>query len=210
MSDWKIARRGGACSSCERVFDEDEPHVSKLFLREGEPLREDQCQECFAKDTEGEEIWWWRTRHRSGKKRGLQLDLEAIEALFLSLEGKTDPKVGELRYVLCLILMRKRRLKIDRIVRDAEGEAMIVRRPRRKEGLRVAVHEFSPERMDELRARLVRLFDGGEGDVEGPTGEPEATPEAPTEAATEAAPEDDPEPASEETPTAETPAPAPS
>ena len=49
MSDWKIARRGGACSGCEREFDEGEPHVSKLFLRGAEPVREDQCQECFAK-----------------------------------------------------------------------------------------------------------------------------------------------------------------
>ena len=34
----------------------------------------------MAKEENGEEIWWWRTRHRTDKKRGLQLDLEAIEA----------------------------------------------------------------------------------------------------------------------------------
>ncbi len=183
MSDWKIARRGRACSRCEREFDEDEPHVSKLLLRGDEPLREDHCQECFAEgqkgqqDPEDEEIWWWRTRNRSGKRRGLQLDLEAIGGLFLSLEGKTETSLEELRYVLCLILMRKRRLKVERIVRDARGEAMIVRRPRRKEGLRVAVHEFTPERMDELRARLVRLFDGDEADLA--TADPETETPAP-------------------------------
>jgi len=164
--NWHIGKRGGACARCERAFDEDEPHVSTLVLRADEPAREDVCQECFAaRPAEpAEEIWWWRTRHRVDKKRGLQLNLEAIEGLFLSLEGKTAVSVSELRYVLCLILMRKRRLKIDRIVRDKSGEAMIVRRPRRKEALRVSVHDFTPERMEDLRIRLVRIFDGGDGD----------------------------------------------
>lgn len=179
MVDWKIGRRGGLCSTCERAFDEDEPHVSTLALRAEELVREDLCQACFAARSgePSEQIWWWRTRHRTGKKRGLQLDLEAIEGLFLSLEGVTEPRVSELRYVLCLILMRKRRLKIERILRDRDGEAMRVRRPRRKESMRVAVHDFTPERMEDLRVRLVRLFDGDGGEAadlagdDSPTGE---------------------------------------
>jgi len=186
--NWHIGKRGGACARCERAFDEDEPHVSTLVLRSDEPVREDVCQECFAGRTEEPEteVWWWRTRHRVDKKRGLRLNLEAIEGLFLSLEGKEQANVSELRYVLCLILMRKRRLKIDRIVRDNKGEAMIVRRPRRKEALRVAVHDFTPERMEDLRVRLVRIFDGDEADVAAPGGEEPAA-EEPADRASEAA-----------------------
>ena len=195
MADWKIARKEGACRACGRSFDEGEAHLSLLVLRGDEPSREDLCQRCFetragegstqgtpdelveavgeqaaGADQAGDvELWWWRTRWRSEKKRGLALNLEAIEGLFLALEKRAAEAEGttlsELRYILCLVLMRKRRLKIVRIVRDREGEAMVVRRPRRKESLRVAVHDFTPERTEELRGKLVRLFDGDEADL---------------------------------------------
>jgi hypothetical protein len=59
--------------------------------------------------------------------------------------------------------MRKRRLKIERVERDADGEALIVTRPRRNEVYRVAVFDFSPETIDELRTRLQEVFEGSEG-----------------------------------------------
>lgn len=64
--------------------------------------------------------------------------------------------------MLCLVLMRKRRLKIERVERDADGEALIVSRPRRSELYRVAVFDFSPEKIDELRSRLQEVFEGAE------------------------------------------------
>jgi hypothetical protein len=67
-----------------------------------------------------------------------------------------------MRYVLCLILMRKRRLKLARVERGAEGEAMLVRRPRREESLRVFVFDFSPERLEELRHELLQVFEGAD------------------------------------------------
>ena len=135
------------------------------MIAEEEPQREDVCLECWGQRAASEQLFWWRTHHRVGKQRGLALNLEALEAFFLALEDKTDQTLRELRYILCLILMRKRRLKIVRILRSKEGEAMLVRRPRRKESLRVWVYDFSPERMEELRGKLVRIFDGDEGDL---------------------------------------------
>jgi len=179
LSDWKFGRRHGHCAACERAFAEDEAHVSALVIAEAEPQREDVCLECWGGRAASEQLFWWRTHHRVGKKRGLALNLEALEAFFLALEDKTDQTLRELRYILCLILMRKRRLKIVRILRAKEGEAMLVRRPRRKESLRVWVFDFSPERMEELRVKLVRIFDGDEGDLLATgQGEQELDPEA--------------------------------
>lgn len=169
MSTWTFRRRHGACSRCEREFEAGEPHFSALAV-EGEQLsRDDCCRACWRALGELPEaerpawLFWWRTRHEVGKKKGLALNLEAIEALFLGLEGRAEVRLRELRYVLCLLLMRKRRLKIERIVRDAEGESMLVRRPRRQESLRVFVYDFEAERMAELREELRRVFDSDEG-----------------------------------------------
>ena len=206
MADWQIARKAGACGACERSFEEDEPHLSLLYLSGEEPARSDVCQSCFAERSEAGaddgDLWWWRTRFRTAKKRGLALNLEAIEGLFMALEERArsaeTSTLSELRYILCLILMRKRRLKIERIVRAKDGEAMLVRRPRRKESLRVAVHDFTPERTDQLRGKLVRLFDGDDADLaelerepelDAPESEPGGGPEAPADAEASADPE---------------------
>jgi hypothetical protein len=74
-----------------------------------------------------------------------------------------------LRYVLCLILMRKRRLKIDRVGRSERGEVLVVSRPRRQEAHEVDVYDFSPEKIDELRGRLQDVFE--QSDVSVPEGE---------------------------------------
>jgi hypothetical protein len=165
MSVWSFRRRKGECTACERAFSDGEPYHS-LLLVEGEELaRRDLCKSCW-KASEGAAdgvLFWWRTRHEEGRRKGLALNLEAIEGLFLGLEGRAEQRLRELRYVLCLLLLRKRRLKIERIERSGEGEAMVVRRPRRKEGLRVFVFDFDAERMAQLRDELQRVFDSDEG-----------------------------------------------
>jgi hypothetical protein len=95
---------------------------------------------------------------RRGGRRRL-LAHESIEALFNALEPRVETRLRELRFLLALLLMRKRRLKVVRIVKKDDGEAFAVRRPRRDEELTVYVFELTPERQAELREELVRLFD---------------------------------------------------
>jgi len=161
MTDWTFRRRQPECQACAKRFEEGERHASALSIV-GEALaREDVCAGCWLGRAGRDELFHWFTRHRAGK-RGLQLDLATLEALFVRLEGRVEPRVREMRYLLALLLLRKRRIKVDRILREAEGEAMLVHRPRRKESFRVFVFDFSAERMQALRADLVLLLEGAE------------------------------------------------
>ena len=175
MADWKISSRTADCSACGRTFDEGERHVSSLAIRGEELLRADACEVCFQPQVGGGELFYWFTRTRRGAKRGLEFDLPTLEQLFLHLEGRAEQRVRELRYVLCLILMRKRRLKLQRVERGADGEAMIVRRPRREEGWKVFVFDFSAERLAGLQTELSTVFEGGDPSVH-PAGAAEAMP----------------------------------
>jgi hypothetical protein len=161
MLEWKFRRRQGWCGACEKRFDEGERHVSLLAIAGEELSRDDLCLVCWPARSAREDLFHWFTRHREGK-RGLQLDLATLEALFVRLEGRVEVRVREMRYVLTLLLMRKRRLKIDRILREESGEAMLVHRPRRKESFHVHVFDFTPERLQELRADLVQLLEGAD------------------------------------------------
>jgi len=171
MAEWKITTRTPECSACGRTFPEGERHVSALSLQ-GEDLRRiDSCEACFKPEAGREDLFFWFTRTRAGRRRALEFDLPTLEQLFLRLEGRSEKRIRELRYVLCLILMRKRRLKLQRVERGSEGEAMIVRRPRRDEGWKVFVFDFSIERLEELRGELLQVFEGAD-----PALQPETVP----------------------------------
>ncbi len=160
MTEWKLRTRQSACSTCASAFVAGGQYVSVLSLRGEDFAREDTCVTCFEARDHGVDLFYWFTRHATDR-RAIQLDLGTLEQLFVQLESRSEQKLCEVRYLLCLLLMRKRRVKLERIVRGGEtGEWMIVRRPRRQESLAVRVFDFDVERLSELRTELRHLFDG--------------------------------------------------
>ena len=65
--------------------------------------------------------------------------------------------------MLCLLLMRKRRVKVEKVLREGDEEAFIVKRPRDDRRYKVFVYDFEADRLDEVRAQLQTVFDGAEG-----------------------------------------------
>ena len=166
---WSISRRTGACALTERPFEDGERHISLLRVREGALERVDLCLSAWRDERqrmedEGDEpLLFWTTQHEVTKKKTVQIDLESLERLFVQLEGREELAVRELRYVLCLLLMRKRRVKVERVVRKDGEESFLVKRPRVDERYTVYVYDFEPEQLEALRAQLQAVFDGAEG-----------------------------------------------
>lgn len=161
MADWRFSRRRDRCGMCDAAFEDGSRHVSALSLGGEELVRADFCLACWEREVPDRAIFFWYTR-RIRARGGLHLDLPTLEQLFLRLEGREEARMLEMRYVLALLLMRKKRLKLVRVARQPR-ESLVVRRPRREEELAVAVFDFSAERMEELRRELVEIFDGAEG-----------------------------------------------
>lgn len=161
MAEWKIRRRHGECTRCESAFDEGARHASVLRVDEEQDLvREDLCDACWTTAQEGDLLFWWFTHFFADRKKTLQLDLASLERLFMELEGREEDKLRELRYLLCLLLMRKRKLKLQKVKRNEGSEELVLRRPRREEELTVRVYDFTPDRMEELRSRLQEVLEG--------------------------------------------------
>jgi hypothetical protein len=166
VSDWNIHRREGRCAGCERAFAEDEAIYSLLLLEVERLRREDRCHACHEALAPVEEgggpapRFFWRTRHSRDRRARFAVDFEAIEELFLSLDGRPEEGLAELRYLLSLLLLRKKRLKLAGVRRDGGGEVLCVRRPRRAEEFLVRVFALDSERARGLRDQLARVFDG--------------------------------------------------
>ena len=165
MAQWKIRRRQGECSACEHVFTDGERHASLLRVDGDDLQRGDLCDACWAEhETGGDDLIWWFTHHQENKKRTLALDLATMERLFMELADRDTEQLKEVRYLLCLLLMRKKRVKLERILRDENGESFIVHRPKSEDRYTVEVFDFTPERMAEVRAHLQAIFDGVDED----------------------------------------------
>lgn len=160
MADWLIHRREPRCARCATAFEEGTAFFSLLFLDGDRLRREDRCQGCFEEPRSGPDLLFWRTRHVSDRRARFAVDFEAIEELFLSLEGRSEGRLPELRYLLSLLLLRKKRLKLAGVRRGPEGETLCVRRPRRQEEFLVPVFELDSERAVSLKAELARVFEG--------------------------------------------------
>ncbi|MFT7670212.1 MAG: hypothetical protein ACI8X5_002920 [Planctomycetota bacterium] len=181
MADWKIRRRHGECTQCQAEFVDGDRHASSLRVDEEQDLlREDLCPKCFGSNKPDSYLFWWFTRFYEKRSKSIQLDLASLERLFMELGGREEEKLRELRYLLCLLLMRKRRLKLQKVKRGKQGEELILRRPRRTEELSVWVYDFTPDRIEELRTRLQEVLEGS-GPAESAEGE-EPNPDTEAEA----------------------------
>lgn len=163
MNDWRIHRREDRCSRCERPFQEGEVFFSLLFVESDRLRREDACSTCFgaAKALSNSEagagdLLFWRARHTPDRRKRFAVDFEAIEELFLALEGRREGRQPELRYLLSLLLLRKKRLKLVGVRRNASGETLCLRRPRRQEEFEVQVFELDSA----LKSELAKVFEG--------------------------------------------------
>lgn len=171
MAQWKLQRRQAVCAACEHEFEEGERHASTLVSGADDGLgRTDLCDRCW-RGSKAEEVqedpdvlFWWFTRHALKPRQSVQLDMASLERLFVELEGREEHKVRELRYVLCLLLMRKRRVKLERVLREGGTETFLVRRPKLDARYRVHVFDFDVERVAEIRAELQAIFDGADGE----------------------------------------------
>jgi hypothetical protein len=109
--DWKISRRGRACSVCQREFRSEEELYSGIAELEGRFERRDVCLPCWA--SKPALFSFWRTRMPRKEQKRLE-DVNAMQEFFKRLlERPTeDPVRHKITYLTALLLSRKRRLKL--------------------------------------------------------------------------------------------------
>ncbi|QDU62521.1 hypothetical protein Pan216_33880 [Planctomycetes bacterium Pan216] len=108
-----------------------------------------------------EALGFWRSRLPEDKDAGKPkpVTVEAMLALFEQFAEETeDPKRRQLHYVLALLLMRRKALKLHDVQQDGEHEVLIFRRPRSKENLPVMDPGLKETEVDRLEEELAELL----------------------------------------------------
>lgn len=154
-SEWNIAKSNRTCHLCQVRFRPSESYFSLLVPGESTKLqRLDYCPACFETHHPAHAYSFWRTAVPvEGEEAPPKpvLDVESVLDFFRRLAGDTDGQKVAFRYVLALMLTRKRVFKLDGGTRAADGADVLVF-AERKGGER---HEVRQPDLDEREVAAV-------------------------------------------------------
>lgn len=129
---YKVGKSGKGCSDCETPFQPEAEFHSALFEVESEWSRQDFCPGCWGEGKDGA-FSHWRARMRPPDQKRPAFEVDRVLGLFDKVsEGESESR-DHLRYLLALMLVRKR---VFKFVGSPKGE---------KDGIRC----FCPEREKE-------------------------------------------------------------
>jgi hypothetical protein len=177
VDDWQMPRAERGCRSCAHEFAAGE--AFRAFLYDCAAAagfeRHDYCLNC-SPPAEPRPLGAWKTRRAVPAQKQRAFDRAAMYGFFQGLEDADQPERLQLRFVLALLLWRKRVLKFVNtesagevehwdFVATGTGQAHRVRRP-----------DLDEAQLERLSAQLEQLLAG--------EGVPDAGPVAPAEEAT--------------------------
>ncbi|MBQ9127406.1 MAG: hypothetical protein IJY15_06560 [Thermoguttaceae bacterium] len=154
------------CAATGRPFEPGEKIFSCLYEENGEIRRRDLCADAFASTRRPENaIAWWSSRlARDGEKKVKLAPDDAALDLFESLADRPDE--AALRYVLALLLTRRRILRFEREeidfgpdlgARPDSAPSIVVFSPRRDASYVVPVVEMNAAEIAVVETRLLEL-----------------------------------------------------
>jgi hypothetical protein len=113
MEEWEIEKPLGHCYGTGKRIEFGEEYVATLVETEQGLQRRDFSPDYWQSE-KPDVFCYWRTRlPEPGQKKQMFVDDEMLMAFFERLERETEQEKINFRFVLALILMRKRRLKYD-------------------------------------------------------------------------------------------------
>ena len=161
MIEFEISRPVGRCSVSGKQFAEGEPFHSALFETPQGFERRDFSEECWQGPPEGALCCFQTRLPKREEKRRTFVDDEALLAFFIRLADCEEEAKQRFRFVLSLILLRKRLLKYERTIREGEREFWEMRLVRDKSLHKVFNPVLADAEIQQLTGELGAILAGG-------------------------------------------------
>ena len=157
MTDYEIGRFTRRCAATNRELRPGEAFYSALIEAEGEVRRLDFSAAGWKGPPEGT-VGWWKSRLPDDENRApAPTPQEALEQYFDHLE--TDPEKFDVRYVLALLMVRRRMWRLESIEKDEHGQETLMLFSQQGDVPRRALVVDPPdERIQQIQEELDRLL----------------------------------------------------
>jgi len=158
MTEWEINKPLGRCYGSGEKIEPGREYFATLVETSDGLQRRDFCCEYF-QQSKPQVYCHWKTRMPSPQeKKRLFVDDEMLLTFFNRLETETDGEKVNFRFVLALILMRKRLIKYDSGRTEDGREIWRVRVVRDNEFVDVINPELNEEQIEQLSGQIGRIL----------------------------------------------------
>ncbi len=160
MQDYEVSRTIGKCSVSGKTFEEGEEFYS-VVLDDKEGLhRCDYSVDAWEGPPEGTLCYCKTALPVKNEQKKTFVDDEVILDFFLRLGGADDRLKQRFRFVLSLILMRKRILKYVKTIRESDREYWEMRLVRDKTRYRVFNPVLDEHEIEDVSVELSTILHG--------------------------------------------------
>lgn len=177
---WRFERRADHCAVCGDAFRPGDRILTTLY---SVPLAADEAGESDGEDATtvllrrdvladradaedaapppGPEFSRWTWEFPEPEAKRPVLDLAAAREFLVRLVREDAPERASLRYLLVLLLMRKRLVRLHEQLSDERGDVLVIEIPPDVPPTEIVCPELTEAESDTLRDELGRLFDLG-------------------------------------------------
>ena len=158
MSEWEIDKPLGQCCGSGKKIEYGEEYFAAL-VETGEGLaRRDFCADYWQAGKPAVYCYWKTKLPRPDEKKHKFVDDEMLMAFFERLAAETEQEKINFRFVLALILMRKRRLKYDSSKTEDDKEIWRLRITGEKEFVEVTNPKLDDEQVKQLTCQIGEIL----------------------------------------------------
>ena len=164
--DWKLPKRAERCQACEAELQPRDEVTTVIGLDADGPVRQDLCAACGqAAESMPDAIFWRRHLPESAATRPV-VDYALLRELFTRMLAREEDLYRRLCYLIALVLVRKRHLRLKGFARRGAREVMVVNRGAGQPEFDVPAPFLAAEDLPPLRERLSRLLQADLGEFE--------------------------------------------
>ena len=158
MADWTINKPLGVCSGSGRAIEPGEEYFGALVETEEGLERRDYSVEYWEREKPAVFCFWKSRLASPDEKKELFVSDEMLMAFFERLANETDPEKLNFRFVLALVLMRKRRLKYDATKMDGAREIWSLRVVGERDPVEVVNPHLDDEQIELLTSQIGQIL----------------------------------------------------
>lgn len=161
--NWEVGHAAGRCAITGRTLEEGEEFFSALF-EEGETFRRaDYAVDAWTGPPEGSFCHFKSRVPIKTKKKKLLVDSEMLVSFFVRLAVETEAVRMQFRFVLALILMRKRVLRYDKTTTSGEVETWTMTLMTDKSEHKVINPRLTDDQIESVSQQLGAVLHGDMG-----------------------------------------------
>ena len=166
MIEWNIQARARACGACHALFEDKQAFHTLLFDRHRDYERLDVCEKCWesqynqgAADRKGFVSHWQSLYNVPPPAPPDPIQKETAESLLRKLEGGNDHEA--VRYILAVMLERKRILKIKGQITENQRRVFVYEHARTGDVFTIPDPNLQLDRLEAVQRDVARMLEAG-------------------------------------------------